>query len=505
LVLGAGRARIVRQLITEHVVLAVGCASIGLLVGWSGLRALRYLNLQDLPRGTDIQFDARTVVFTFAAAAIVGVLLGLITAIVVIPRTAVVRLDDEQRSTTVGKRARRLQRSLVVSQVAIAFVLLIGAGLLFSSFRRVLRIDLGFETRSVVTATVSLPGFRYREESQVRQFVDAALARIRAAPSVTAAGVTDTIPFGSNHTNSLIVAEGHATRPNESFISPARVVASPGYFEAVRARLIAGRLFDDNDVDSRQGVAIVDQTLAARFWSGASPIGRRLYRPENLNNPAVTATTQMFVVVGVIAPMKLDQLVDTRGSAGAYFFPVAQQPARLLTFAIRSSGDPTAVAASVRAAIQAVDRELPVFDQQPMDYWTARSLASRRAAMLLSVIFSAVAIFLAAVGVYGVLAYLVAQRRKEIGIRLALGATTRAVFGLVMREGIVVTGIGLGLGALGLFGLERALQSQLFEVTVTNPIVLIGGTALVVGVAAAACAGPAWRASRINPRVAMSE
>jgi hypothetical protein len=267
----------------------------------------------------------------------------------------------------------------------------------------------------------------------------------------------------------------------ESIISPARVVASSGYLEAMHARLIAGRLFNDHDVDIAPNVVIVDQTLAARFWPGVSAVGRRLYRPDDPNNLlAMTPTTQTFIVVGVIAPMKLETLVDTRESAGATYFPLAQQPGRMLTLAVRTDGDPMTVSRAVREAIQSVDRELPIFDLQPMEHWTTQSLAGRHTAMLLSLIFSAVALFLAAIGVYGVLAYLVAQRRKEIGIRLALGAA-------------------------GVSGLQSALQSQLFGIAVTDPVVLVVVTGLLASVAATACAVPAWRASRIDPRVALSE
>ena len=219
----------------------------------------------------------------------------------------------------------------------------------------------------------------------------------------------------------------------------------------------------------------------------------------------MTPRTQTFTVVGVIAPMKLEMLVDPRGQVGACYFPLAQQPARALTFAVRTDADPAMVSHAVRDAIHSVDRELPAFDLQPMERWTTQSLASRRTAMLLSLIFSAIALFLAAVGIYGVLAYLVAHRRKEIGIRLALGASARAAFALVMREGLVVTAIGLGLGAIGVAFLERALRSQLFGITVTDPVVLAVVTGLLASVAATACAVPAWRASRIDPRIALSD
>jgi predicted permease len=506
LALGAGPARIARQLITESLVLASGSAVAGLLVGRIGLRALDFLNLQDLPRGADIRFDASTVAFTVTASAIIGIVLGLLPTLVALPTAPTTWLNDEQRSTTAGSGAPRLRRSLVVAQVAFAFVLLIGAGLLFASFRRVLAVDPGFQSDHVLTASVSLPPSRYQEESAARRFADDVLGRLRALPSVVAAGATDTIPFGSNHTNSLILPEGYQMRAGESIISPARVVASSDYLQAMHARLIAGRPFNDHDVENAPTVAIVDQTLAARFWPGTSAIGRRLYRPNDPNNLlGITPTTQTFTVVGVIAPMKLETLADTREAAGACYFPFAQQPERTLTFAVRTDGDPTLVSHAVRDAIQSIDRELPVFDLQPMERWTTKSLASRRAAMLLSLIFSAVALFLAAVGIYGVLVYVVAQRRKEIGIRLALGASARGVFALVMQEGLVVSAVGFGLGAIGVFALQRALQSQLFGIAITDPIVLVVVTGLLASVAAAACAVPAWRASRIDPRVAMCE
>ena len=505
LALGAGPARLARQLITESVVLTIGSAAAGLAVGWIGLRALGSLNLQDLPRGADIRFDASTVGFTLAAGVAIGVLLGVVPTLAVVPAAPTTFLSDEGRATTIGPGARRLRRSLVVAQVAFAFVLLIGAGLLFASFRRVLAIDAGFRADHVLTASVSLPASRYPEESTARRFADDVITRLRRLPAVVAAGATDTIPFGRNHTNSLILAEGYRMRTGESIVSPSRVVASAGYLEAMHARLIAGRLFNDHDADMAVPVVIVDQTLAARFWPGDGAIGRRLYRPDDPNSlVGITPTTKTFMVVGVIAPMKLDTLVDTREPAGAYYFPLAQQPEQMLTFVVRTDVDPTQLARAVREVIQSVDRDLPVFDLQTMDRWTMKSLASRRATMLLSLIFSTVALFLAAIGIYGVLAYVVAHRRKEIGIRLALGAPAGAVFGLIMREGLVATAIGLGIGAMGIFGLQRALQSQLFGVAAVDPVVLVAVTGLLACVAATACAVPAWRASRIDPLVALS-
>jgi predicted lysophospholipase L1 biosynthesis ABC-type transport system permease subunit len=248
----------------------------------------------------------------------------------------------------------------------------------------------------------------------------------------------------------------------------------------------------------------VDQTLAARFWPGRSAVGQRLYRPDDPNNLfAITPTTQVFTVVGVIAAIKLNTLAAPDEPAGAYYFPLAQQPSRAITIAVRTPGDPATLSRAVRETIQSVDPEMPVFDLQPMTRWTAKSLESRRTTMLLSLIFSAIALFLAVIGIYGVLAYLVAQRRKEIGIRLALGAGALGTFALIMREGVTVTAVGLGFGVLGVAILQSALKSQLYDISVSDPAVLAVVTGLLGGVAAIACAVPAWRASHTDPRVAL--
>ena len=503
--LGAGRGRLLAQLTTESVILTLSAALGGIAIGWLALRALVGLDVADLPRGSEIAFDATTIAFTLAVGLAAGLVFGVVPLLATRMTVPMAFLHDEGRQTTTGPGARRLRRVLVVAQVAFALALLVGAGLLFVSFKRVLSIDAGFRSDGVLTASVSLPELRYRTPADARRFIDEALARVRALPAIAAAGATDTIPFGTNHTNSLMMAEGFQLLPGESLVSPARVVVSPGYLEAMGSRLLAGRMFDVRDAETAPNVAIIDQTLAERFWPGKNPIGRRLYRPDDPNDLlAVTPTTMRFTVVGVIAPIKLQALVEAEPS-GAYYFPLAQQPERALTFAIRTDSDPILVSSAVRAAIQSVDRELPIFDVQPMDRWTTKSIASRRLAMLLSLAFSSVALFLAAVGIYGMLAYLVAYRRKEMAIRLALGATSWAVFALILQEGLAVTGIGVGFGAVGIGALHRLLQSQLFGVATADPTVLLAVTALLTLVAATACAVPAWRASRIDPVAALSK
>jgi predicted permease len=329
---------------------------------------------------------------------------------------------------------------------------------------------------------------------------------VRALPGVTGVGVTDTIPFGGNNSDSVILAEGYQMRPGESLISPSRVVVSPGFFEAMGATLVRGRFFDTRDSATGPKAIIVDEKLARRFWPNGDPVGRRMYRPTDINNLLeITDKTVFLTVVGVVHDLKLRNLVDGNGDVGAYFYPIDQDPRRGLAFAIKAAGDPMALAGAVRSAINGLDRELPVYDVQTMTTRMDRSLATRRSPMLLAMAFGVVALLLSAIGVYGVLAYLVAQRTKEIGIRIALGGSAAAVFQLVFREGLVLVGAGFLVGAAGVLALKRSLDSLLFGISATDPTVLAAVTTMLAIVAMTASALPARRATRIDPMVALAE
>jgi predicted permease len=506
LALGAGRLRVARQLMTETVTLSLLSAGGGLLLGEGALRLLRLLDIEDLPRADEVGLDGAVVLYTLAIALAMGALLGLIPVLGALPANLALVLREEGRAGTGGRGARALRRSLVVSQVAFAYVLLIGAGLLLASFRRVLSVDPGFHAEGVVTASIQLPRTRYGKDDAVRQFTDESLRRLRALPGISAAGATDTIPFGGNHSDSVIIAEGHQMEPGESVISPQQVTVTPGYFETMGARLISGRFFTDADADKAPMVAIVDQKLARRFWPGKDPLGKRMYLPTDINNLlAVNEKTVFISVVGVIADMKLEDLTERDGEVGTYFFPQAQSPSHGLTFALRTPGDPEAIAGGVRAAIAGLDRELPVFDVHGMPQRTEHALAGRRTPMLLAIGFGALAVCLSAIGIYGVLAYLVSQRTREIAIRIALGSSGRAVFALVLREGVILLACGFLFGAFGLFAVRGALESQLYGVRAGDPLVLAGVGALLAAVALVACTLPARRATRIDPILALSD
>lgn len=508
--LGAWRARVARQLVTESVLLTLVSAAAGLLVGYAALRALGSLNIHDLPRGSEIRLDGIVVAYTLAVAAAIGVVLGLIPVAAVLPVNLTTVLREEGRGGTSARGARTLRRGLVVVQVAFAFVLLIGAGLLFASFRHVLAVDPGFRPQGVLTASINLPGTRYKSDDALRSFSEEALRRLRSLPGVTAAGATSTIPFGGNHNDSVIIAEGHQMKPGESLISPMQVVVTPGYFTAMGTPLRRGRFFDERDRPTTRAnqVTILDERLAAHFWPDQDPIGRRLYFPESIDDiMAVNDHTEWFTVVGVIGAVKLETIDEDALGIGAYYFPYAQRPrsARGLTFAIKTASDAQSLSPAVRRTLNEIDRELPVFDLQTMEERTDRSLMSRRSPMLLSLAFGAVALFLSAIGIYGVLAYLVTQRTKEIGIRIALGSSAAAVFELVLREGLVLIAFGFVLGGAGALALRRALESQLFGVSATDPVVIAVVASALAAVALVACAVPARRATRIDPIVALAE
>ncbi|MCG6928566.1 MAG: ABC transporter permease [Acidobacteria bacterium] len=505
LALGAGRRQLAGQLVVEATVLTTLAAVVGLGLAAVALRTLGALELGDLPYGSRIGIDGAVVLFVALLSTALGVAMGLVPLARIFSANLTLVLREEGRATTGGRGARALRRSLVVAQVAFTLVLLAGAGLLLTSFRQVLEVDPGFVPEQVLTASVSLPDARYPDDDAAWAFTDEALRRVRGLPGVVAAGATDTIPFGGRHSDSVILAEGYSMEPGESLISPYRVNVTPGYFEAMGARLVRGRFFEEGDQAGSLPVIIVDEKLAQRFWPGEDPVGRRMYRPGSVEDLlAVDENTVYYTVVGVVGDIRLEDLAAGQ-PVGTYFFPMAQNAPRLVTFALKTGPRPDALAASLRAAVGSLDPELPVFDARTMDVRTEAALVNRRSPALLSLSFGVVALLLSAVGLYGVLAYLVAQRSREIAIRVAIGSSPHAVFGLVFREGAALVGAGLGAGAVGVLALRRTMDGLLFGVRPLDPLVLGAAVALLVGVALLACSLPARRATRIDPWPVLAE
>jgi predicted permease len=504
--LGAARARIARQLLTETTLLTAVGAVLGAAFGAGLLRYLVRIGLQDLPRGHEISMDAVAVLFTLAVAT----LLGLATAAVPIVHLAGIdvmqAVREEGRSGTASRGARLFRRSMVVVQVALAFVLLIGAGLLLSSFQRLMAVDPGFRADQVLTAKVNPPTARYPDDTATRAFSERALEGIRRLPGVRAAGLTTSIPLDGDNSSSVIVAEGYVPAPGESVISPNQVVVTPGYFEAMGIALQRGRYFTDADGPDAPRVIIVDERLARKFWPNADPIGRRMLQPDSPEELAQAPgpNAKWVRVVGVVQTVKMQALGDTSAERlGAYYFPFAQRPDRYMSFAIKAAGDPAQLTGAIRRIVSGLDPSLPLYNVRSMTERVERSLDSRKTPMLLSLAFGFTALLLAAVGIYGVLAYQVSMRSKEIGIRMALGGEPRSILSLVLREGLALVAVGLATGLAGVFALRPVIASQLFGVGPLDPVVLGLVAGLLVIVAGSAAFAPARRASRIDPVIAL--
>jgi len=506
--LGASFLRLARQSLTESVLVAVAGGVAGLGLGWWALRAAPFFGFDQLPAGAGIHIDGRVVAFTTLLVTIVGVLVGLIPIVAMRRANIAQVVREEGRSGTQGRGPRLLRRVLVTSQVAFALMLLIGAGVLLASFERVLRIDPGFTPEGVLSGTISLPAARYDSADSLRAATDRILERVRAIPGVEAAGATTSLPFGGSYSDSVILAEGYQMQPGESLISPSQVSASDGYFEAMGVRLLAGRLFTTADAEGRPRVLVVDEALARRFWPTGDAVGKRMYFPASAKDLMARPTEdQMMTIVGVIAPMRIRGLVDSPGVRrnGAYFFPLRQNPSRSLGLAIRTSQEPQSVIGAVRREVAEVDAELPFYSVRTMDERLSVSVRDRRTPTVLATGFAVVALFLAAIGIYGVLAYQVSQRRREIGIRMALGAASGSIFNLVLREGGMIVAFGTVSGIAGAYMLRQTIQAQLYEIGAMDVRVVSAVAAVLVVVALVACLLPARRAAKTDPMIALSE
>jgi predicted permease len=504
--IGASVGRLGRQLFTETTLLALIGGALGVLAGWWILRSIAALRLDPLPRGHEIQLDPMSVAVVLGLATVVGLAIGMLPAIRLGRMDLSAGLREEGRSGTRGRGASLLRRALATAQVAIAFVLLVGAGLMFASFRAAARIDLGFQPAGVVTALISLPGASYADDAALVGFSTRLLGELRSQPGVEHAGLTSIIPFSGEVNSSVILAEGYVMKPGESLLAPMRTTVSEGYFETMRIPLKRGRYFTAGDTADAPRMVIVDERLARRFWPDQDPIGRRMYFPGSATDLlAMGPETQFLTVVGVVGEVQVLPPGVDFDPVGAYYFPYSQTADRSLVLAVRTAMPPASMVDVVRRQVAAIDPELPVYGVQTMAARFDEALITRRVPMLIAVAFGAVALFLAAIGIYGVLAYGVAQRRREIGIRMALGSTTRAVFAIVLGDGARIVVIGIAIGLAGAFLLGRAMTSVLFGVAPSDPLVIAWVAGLLAGVALLAVLIPARRAARVNPMVVLSE
>jgi predicted permease len=380
--------------------------------------------------------------------------------------------------------------------MSLALVLLIAAGLLLKSFIRLQNVDPGFSTDKVLTAQIALPAARFADAAARRAFWLRLLDSARALPGVTSAGLTSNVPFNGNVSSGSYAIIGHTPGPSESAPHGRQEVVGGDYFAAMRIPLVEGRFFTDGDTPESPGVVVVDQVLAHKYFANRSALGQQIRR-GGPDSPPLT----IVGVAGTINSIDLGQPVAKE----RIYYPVAQQPRPGMALVLKTGLDPADLVAQVRSAVQAIDPEQPLADVRTMDEWVSRSLEGRRTPMLLSALFGAVALVLSAIGIYGVLAFNVAQRVREFGIRQALGASRRAILSLVFTQGLRTAGVGLVLGLAASWLLSHYLQSLLFGVQARDWAVFSSVTILLMGVAALACYVPARRATRIDPMVALRE
>jgi predicted permease len=505
--LGAARRRVARQLVTEAMLLTIAGGVLGLMLGWWSLGWLTSVGLADVPRSYEVRFDAVVFLFILGLAFVLGLVIGAVPSMQLAGLNLSAVLRDEGRSGTAGRGARRARRGLVVTQVGLAFVLLVSAGLLLTSFRLLLRIDPGFSPDHVLTGRVTPLETKYPNDPSVRAYAARTVERIRALPGVTSVGLTTYLPFSWDSSSSVIIGEGYTPAPGESVVSPNQLCVSSGYLETMRVPLRRGRYFLDSDKADSPRVVIIDEQLAQKFWPNADPIGRRMYKPnspEDVVKPG--PDTKWMQVVGVVATVKLQGLIEgERARVGAYYIPLEQETRRDVAFAIRTTNEPGAMTPTVQRALAEIDPELQMSDVFTMQERVEKSLTPQRTPMVLSMAFAFVALLLAAIGIYGVLAYEVSQRTREFGIRMALGSDARRVLGLVLREGVVLVIVGLAAGIVGAALLRRLIASQLYGVGAFDPMVLLAVTGVLALVSLVACLGPARRAATVDPSIALGQ
>ena len=501
--LGAGRLRVVRQLMTESVLLGVAGGALGLLLAFLGLKALLAAApgeaTQAVLGGRSIGLDGTALGFTLGVSVLTGIVFGLAPALQASRMDLNDLLKEGSRGEGLGERGHRLLGVFVVSQVAVALVLLAGAGLLVRSFLRLRAVDPGFRLDHVLTMRLTLPQTRYTEDGQVAAFFDDLLRRLSALPGVRSAAAVSNLPMSGDNASASFAIEGLEVPQGQPSPHGDSHIVSHDYFTALGIPLVQGRFFDRRDGPGAAKVAVIDQVLADRYWPAGDAIGRRmaLYFEGSPDKPV---WREIVGVVGHVKKYGLDGRVKEQ-----YYIPSPQQARRSMFLALRTATAPTSIVAAARAAVRDLDTGLPVFRVQTMEQVLDGTLVTRRFAMLLLGIFAAVALVLAAVGLYGVISYSVAQRTREIGIRMALGARSRDVVRMVVRRGMRLTAIGLVIGVGSALAVTRFLASLLFAVQPYDPPTLLTVAAILAGVAWLASFLPARRAARVDPMMALRE
>ena len=492
--LGANRTRLVAQLLAESLTLAALGGAAGTLLALGAIRWVHATHPKNLPRLSEIAVNGEVLLFTLAVSVAAGLLFGLA------PIAGIRRLNLYGTLKEAGRgasgssawaRGNGLRRWLVASELALSVVLLVAAGLLIRSFGGLQRVPPGFDAHGVLTVELTMSGRRYSDTAAVRNTYRELWERLDALPGVAASGGITSLPLSGYFAWGPITVEGRTPAPGEQFINADQRVVAGRYFEAMRIPLLRGRFFNEQDTPDKPRVVIVDEFMAAGLWPRADPIGKRI-RLGDLHSTAPWST-----VVGVVGRVKQYGL-DTDGRIALYLAHT-QSPSRALYVVVKTTGDAAALSGALKQQVRVVDPDLPLYHVRTMDEWVDRSMARLRFTTTLLTGFSIVALVLASIGIYGVMAYLVAQGTRDIGIRIALGASERSVISMVLRHGATVAAAGTAAGAVGALAVTRFMRALLFQVDAADPATFAVVTGVLASVALAASYIPARKAARIDP------
>jgi putative ABC transport system permease protein len=499
--LGAGRSRIVRQLLTESVLLASLGGAFGLVLAFVGIRLLVLGVPEDitgfLVGWKDIGINAPVLGFTLAVSMLTGVIFGLVPAFQASNPDLNESLKEGARGGTEGRHRNFVRSTLVVIEVVIAMVLLVCAGLLIRSFMRLQQVTPGFNPSNVLTMQLSLPRSKYGENQQIASFFEQVVQRVQALPGVSSAAVGNNLPMGNDNWNASFAVENLQVGPDEPSPHGDPHMISPDYFQAMGIPLLRGRFFTEGDSKDSLPVAIIDETLAGQYWPDQDPVGHRI--AAFFDGPRGQLHWRQIVgVVGHVKQYGLDGKTKVQ-----YYFPQSQRPERDTYLIVRTTSESKGMTAAVRSAVESIDKDQPIYRVMTLEQIVSNSVVQKRFSMFLLGIFAAVALVLAAVGIYGVMSYAVTQRTHEIGIRMALGAQRKDVLALVVRQGMVMTLIGVGIGLAGAFAATRVMASLLFGVGAHDPLTFAAISLLLGGVALIASFIPAIRATKVDPMIAL--
>jgi len=496
--LGAGRKRLLRQMLTESLVLAIAGAAAGLVLAAWAIDMLHSLAPSNVPRLTGIRIDTPVILYTSLAALITGVLFGMAPALQAGVTSAGEFLKEGGRAGSEGSRGRRLRSAVAVVEIAVALVLLIGAGLLVRSFVAMNGVELGFDPRNILALRVDLPDAQYPQGAQVTAFYDDLESRLEALPGAEAVGLGSSVLLPALPRSASLSVEGRPPLdPNVRNVPVPYDTITPGFFTTLKIPLIRGRLFTDADNSTARRVVVVNESLVRRFFPDGDALGKNV----TFGNP--DSRTSWATIVGIVGDTRRGGV--NREPWAEVYYPLAQAPDSRMYALIRTTGDPVALMSAARASVWAIDRNQPIHSARTVEAILAASQANRRFTTALLALFSIVALALATIGVYGVIAYSTAQRTQEIGLRMALGARRVDVLAMVLKEGVMIGVAGLTLGTAAALGLSRFVSTLLFGVGARDPLTFVVLPLGLFLVAVLATFIPAARAIRISPMEALRE